>query len=167
MRKTHILLISGLLIASTMVGGCSLSKKTSESSTAEASGKTSAAIETTAAEEESKEVVVFDENGIKLTYTGYEEDIFPKLTFRLENNTKKSYMVHSEDVSINDSMISTSILETVAGGKKANVDMTMLKSDLEKNNITKIEKVEFKLKITNSDDFMDSFESGTITITNP
>ena len=76
-------------------------------------------------------------------------------------------MVHSEDVSINDSMISTSILETVAGGKKSNVEMVMLDSDLKKNGIEKIEKVEFKLSVTNSDDFKDSFESGVITITNP
>lgn len=166
MKKTHILLICGLLIASTMVGGCSSSKKSSESSTAETSAKTSVAIETTAPAEE-KEMTVFDENGIKLIYTGYTKDIFPKLTFRIENNTQNSYMVHSEDVSINDSMVSTSILETVAGGKKSNVEMIMLDSDLEKNGIEKIEKVEFKLSVTNSDDFNDSFESGVITITNP
>ena len=110
---------------------------------------------------------VFDENGIKLVYTGYTKEIFPTLTFRIENSTQNSYMVHSEDVSINDSMISTSILETVAGGKKSNVEMVMLDSDLKKNGIEKIEKVEFKLSITNSDDFKDSFESGVITITNP
>lgn len=166
MKKTHILLICGLLVASTMVGGCSSSKKTSESSTADVSSKTSVTVETTAPAEE-KETTVFDENGIKLVYTGYTKEIFPTLTFRIENSTPNSYMVHSEDVSINDSMISTSILETVAGGKKSNVEMVMLDSDLKKNGIEKIEKVEFKLSVTNSDDFKDSFESGVITITNP
>jgi hypothetical protein len=167
MKKTHILLIAGCLLVSSALCGCSSTGESKTSGNAsEASAKTSVSAETSATEEV-KETVVYDEKGIKLTYTGFKEDIFPQLTFRLENSTDKSYMVSSEDVSINDSMITTSILETIAGGKKANVNMTMLKSDLEENGIEKIEKVEFKLKITNSDDFQDSFESGVITITNP
>ena len=76
-------------------------------------------------------------------------------------------MVSSEDVSINDCMISTAIIETVAPGKKSAVKMTMFKSDLKDNGIEKLEKVEFKLHCTNSDDFLDSFESDVITINNP
>ena len=45
--------------------------------------------------------------------------------------------------------------------------MTMFKSDLKDNGIEKLEKVEFKLHCTNSDDFLDSFESDVITINNP
>lgn len=166
MKMKSALIICGLLAASMAISGCSSSQKAKESAASESSVKTSVSIETTA-EPEKKETVVFDQNGIKLVYTGYEKDIFSKLTFRIENSTQKSYMVHSEDVSINDSMITTSILETVAGGKKSNVDMTLLDSELKKNGIEKIEKVEFKLSVTNSDDFKDSFESGVITITNP
>lgn len=166
MKKLTLCLLIGALAATAVLSGCSTSKSSSESSTAEASSKTSVTVETTAPAEE-KETTVFDENGIKLVYTGYTNEIFPTLTFRIENSTQNSYMVNSEDVSINDSMISTSILETVAGGKKSNVEMVMLDSDLKKNGIEKIEKVEFKLSVTNSDDFKDSFESGVITITNP
>lgn len=117
--------------------------------------------------ETDKNIVVYDNNGIKLTYKGFKNDIMPELTFFLENSSDKTYMVSSDDVSINDYMISTTILEEVAPGKKVNTSMVMFSSALEDNNITKIEKVEFKLHCTNSDDYTDSFDSDVITITDP
>ena len=114
-----------------------------------------------------KNIVVYDNNGIKLTYKGYKEEVLPELTFLLENDSDKTYSIRAEDVSINDYMISTTILESIAPGKKVNTSMAMFKSDLEKNGITKIEKVEFKLHGTNSDDYTDKFESDVITITDP
>lgn len=179
MKKLSLIVLAAVLSAAALTG-CSAGKSSgaSESSAAgsAASAVESKAEETTKAAETkaeettkatSKEVVVYDNNGIKLTYLGYEKDIFPELKFKLENTSDKSYSVSTEDVSINDSMISTGIFESIASGKKSMVDMTMLESDLEDNGIDKIEKVEFKLRCTNSNDFMDSFESNVITITDP
>lgn len=173
MKKLTSIILICLLASSVTLTGClsTKTKNTSDSSASSGSAEvtTVAATDaaTTAAEAENKEVVLYDENGIKLTYTGYKEDIFPTLNYQLENNSDKSYMVRSEDVSINDCMISTSILETIAPGKKSAVKMTMFESDLEDNGIEKIEKVEFKLHCTNSDDYLDSFDSDVITINNP
>ena len=179
MKKLTVLVLIALLATSAVMAGCSSTSKTSDTSASSAAGSTNGETkseETTKAAETkaeettkaaSKEVVVYDNNGIKLTYLGYEKDIFPELKFKLENTSDKSYSVSTEDVSINDSMISTGIFESIASGKKSMVDMTMLESDLEDNGIDKIEKVEFKLRCTNSNDFMDSFESDIITINNP
>lgn len=130
--------------------------------------KQTSAVKTTEAAAESKELVVFNENGIKLIYTGYDDSLFiPAFTFVLENNSNKSFHVSSEDESINDSMISTGIWESVAPGKKTVCEMSVYKSDLEKNGIENIEKLEFKLHYFNKDDIMESYDSGVITITNP
>jgi len=165
-------LFSIILIAVLAVGvtACSSRAPKEENANSQVSAQSaveSSAAETSKEEEKTVEQVLYDENGIKLTYLGYEEDIFPALKFRIENSSDKSYMVTTDDVSVNDSMISTSIIETVAPGKKSIAKMNMFSSDLEENGIEKIEKVEFKLHCTNSDDFMDSFDSKVLTITNP
>ena len=189
MKKLMSIILIGTLAASTLLVGCSIKRKSSN--TTQPSASNSAATEavteatkeasteakstenettnqdTSAAEDETGELVVFDDNGIKLTYTGYKEDIFPAFTFRIENSSDKSYMVSTKDVSLNDCMLTTSIIETVAPGKKSNVKMNMLKSDLEDNGITTREKLEFKLHCTNSEDFLDSFDSDVIVINNP
>lgn len=179
-KRLTLFMLTGLLAASTLFAGCSFIKShsdtkvnsTAETKTAQSAEAATTTVETTAvastaADNEGKNLVVYDNNGIKLTYTGYKKDIFPTLTYRLENSSDKSYMVTSEDVSVNDCMISTSIIETIAPGKKSAVKMTMFESDLKDNGIEKIEKVEFKLHCTNSNDWLDSFDSDIITITNP
>lgn len=171
MKKPQVLLVAGLLILSTSFAGCSASKSLSNASKDEASSSSTSvsvakkAEETTAAEE--KAIVVFEENGLKLTYTGFEDGIIPKFTFMLENNSDKSYSVMSEDESINDCMITMSLIESIAPGKKSAVNMSFFDSELEKNKIDKIEKLEFKLHYSNSDKITESYDSGVITITNP
>ena len=177
MKKLTSIILIGILAASVTLPGCSFLRKSSstpassgsnvETTSAQDKNEETTVEKTTAAEDENREEVVLDSNGIKLIYTGFKDSSLPSLTFRLENSSDKSYMVSSEDVSINDCMISTAIIETVAPGKKSAVKMTMFKSDLKDNGIEKLEKVEFKLHCTNSDDFLDSFESDVITINNP
>lgn len=116
--------------------------------------------------DENKNIVVFNNNGIKLTYKGFRNDTMPEFVFLLENDSDKTYMVSTENVSVNDYMISTTLLEKIAPGKKSNTTMTMFSSDLKDNNITKIEKLEFKLRCTNDDDYTDKIESD-IVIDNP
>ena len=171
MKKLTLCLLIGALAATAVLSGCSTSKSSSAASNGDTSSKaTSVSVaekteEVTEAEE--KAIVVFEENGLKLTYTGFEDDIIPKFTFLLENTSDKTYSVMSEDESINDCMITMSLIESIAPGKKSAVNMSFFDSELEKNKIDKIEKLEFKLHYSNSDKIMESYDSGVITITNP
>lgn len=87
MKKLTLCLLIGALAATAVLSGCSTSKSSSAASNGDTSSKaTSVSVaekteEVTEAEE--KAIVVFEENGLKLTYTGFEDDIIPKFTFML------------------------------------------------------------------------------------
>ena len=122
----------------------------------------------TAKSEEDENLVVYDEKGLKVIYTGCDKGtLSTKFNFLLLNSSNSSYAVMSKDESINDSMVSIFFYEKIAPGKKSVASMTVYGSDLKENNIDDIEKLEFKIHCYDSDDFMESFDSGVITINNP
>lgn len=180
MKKLSLIVLAAVLSAAALTG-CSAGKS-SGASESSAAGSAASAVEskaeTTAAPTEEpteaettsakKEEVVYNENGLKVTYLGYDEsNLFPQFNYLLENNSNKSYSIMSEDESINDRMITMGLFETIAPGKKSTVSMTVMQSDLEKNGIDKIQKVEFKLHYSNADDFMETYDSDVIVINNP
>ena len=166
MKTAKTLLILGLVAATVAFSGCSTKSKTAD---AEKSEKPAPSVVSTVEQTTQQELnlLVFDGNGIKLTYTGYEGGAIPKFNFLIENNSDKTYNVMSEDESINDCMITMGLIEKVAPGKKSAVSMSFFKSELEKNKIENIEKLEFKMHFSNADDFMETFDSDVITINNP
>jgi hypothetical protein len=110
-------------------------------------------------------VVVYEQNDIKITYTGIEEKQKRyEFKFLIENDTDMNICVQERDLSVNSFMTSGGISAHVAPHKKANDSITVYKVDLEKNNISSIENVEFCLRIYDWDNLSSHLDSDTITI---
>ena len=103
-----------------------------------------------------EEKIIYNNNNIKIYYVSYGEKYLPTFTYRIENNSEYDIFVSSDNESVNDCMITTILLQEVAAGKKATTDMVFYDSDLTDNNITKIEKLEFVLKISQANYYGDS-----------
>ena len=109
------------------------------------------------------EQVLLDQNGIKITFTGIEEERSRvNIKLKIENNTETPITVQQRDMSINDIMISGVFSPTVAAGKTANDEITIYSSDLEENSITQIENVELKFLVFNDDTLDTILESQVI-----
>ncbi len=164
MKKISLAIIAAVLVASALAG-CSIDIDNSSAASSSSSEVKNSITESSIAEttkEVSKEQVLYEKDGIKLTFLEYEEGYLPSLKFRIENSSDISYFITTDDVSINDSMISTGIFETVAPGKKTVANMTMFESDLKDNGIEKIEKVEFKLKYHEEGNYIDESREADI-----
>lgn len=174
-----------LVVFIIIVGSCASNKddkddKTSKSAeivtqnkendtTKEASINKDKADKTTTESTEAPEAsqVLYDQNGITITYKGIEETYMGvDVKVLIENNTDKNYCVQSRDFSINGYMVDTIFSADVASGKKINDSISVFKSALEKNDIDydSISSIEFYLHIFNWDEFDSSFDSDIISI---
>ena len=90
------------------------------------------------------EQVLVDQDGIKITATGYETDSIwgEGISLLIENNTDKDYTVGCDALIVNDYMISDLFAETVAAGKKSNSNMYLSSSQLKAAGIENVGKVE-------------------------
>lgn len=94
------------------------------------------------------EQVLLDQNGIKITFTGIEEERSRvNIKLKIENNTEASIMVQQRDMSVNGIMMDGIFSPTIAAGKLANDEITIYSSDLEENGIDQIENVELKFYV--------------------
>lgn len=81
-----------------------------------------------------------------------------ELEFLTENTGNKNYTVSSHAVIINDYMMDTSFLCSVAAGKKATEEISVFSSDLEEAGITEIEKFEISFYVYDSDTYKTVYE---------
>jgi len=82
----------------------------------------------------------------------------------IENNTDKNIVVQTNDLSVNGFMITSYFSRTVYAGKMAMDEIMLSSTSLEENNITTINKIEFKFRISSSETFLTLFDSDTIAI---
>lgn len=109
------------------------------------------------------EQVLLDQNGIKITFTGIEEERSRvNIKLKIENNTEAPIMVQQRDMSVNGIMMDGIFSPTIAAGKLANDEITIYSSDLEENSITQIENVELKFLVFNDDTLDTILESQVI-----
>ena len=101
-------------------------------------------------------VTVFDKGGIKLTITGYEVDEFwgDQITYTVENNSDKDITISGDTTIINGFVVTDSILETVAAGKKANGEFSINKE----NFVSAAGIIEMYLNIYDDNTYEDIFE---------
>ena len=93
-------------------------------------------------------MVVCEKGGIKITYTGIQDDGHSiDFKFLIENNTGRGITVQARDESINGYMISGIMSDDVQPGKKANGELTFYNSTLEENGISNMEELEFSFHI--------------------
>ncbi|MGN0317845.1 MAG: hypothetical protein ACI4E1_07945 [Lachnospira sp.] len=98
---------------------------------------------------------LYNEGGIRIVGKKVDENSFwgKAILLYIENNTDKNIDISVQDVSVNGYMVTSIMSADVYAGKKAFDDISLLSSDLEQNNITSIENVEFKFHIYNSDTY--------------
>lgn len=177
MKKLIIFALAGIFVIAS--AGC-FPMKTSDSqaqiSTVAAETTNKAEIATSKAEsktetetqpETQKEAnqLLYDDNGIVITYMGMGSGWMGKqLKLKVENKTNKNYTIQARNASINGCMVNPVFSCNVNAGKTANDDIDFMSSDLEKNSITTIEEIEFSFHIFNSDTWSESFDSNAITI---
>lgn len=145
-NKKIIGLLTGTLVIGSMMVGCGSEDTTTNQ------GQVS--IETT--QEETQDVVeeiagqeVYNENDIRISYTGIEyDDIYGvAVKLKIENGSDKHIIVQPDNSSINGIMVDAIMSQDVLAGKVANGELKIFNSYLEDNNITKVENVETTLLI--------------------
>lgn len=112
-----------------------------------------------------EQVVLLDQNNLKITYTGLGEDFLgPQVNLLIENNSDQNYTVQTQGVSINGFMIEPLFSEDVAAGKKSNCSIGFLSDDFSKNGITEITNIELTFHVCDSETFQTIFDSSVINI---
>lgn len=171
--------------------GCSNSKNTqnntknnTQTESSEDAQKTAPQAETAAPQAETKapqtneqsatdkniDKVLWEEKGIKITYKGAEESLMGTgLKLLVENNSSTDFIVSLESIDVNgytlNSMIS--FYAEVSAGKKANDEINLYTSELEKNGISSfsdIKTIELKFEARNSKNYMETVTSPVISL---
>lgn len=108
---------------------------------------------------------LLNQNGIRIVGKYVDENSFwgAAILLYIENNSGKNVGINCDDMSINGFMISPLFSSTVYDGKKAIDDITIMSSDLEENGIDKIEDVELKFHVYDSDSYSTIFDSDPIS----
>lgn len=108
---------------------------------------------------------LYNENGIRIVGKTVDENSFwgKSILVYCENTSGRNVTIHVDDLSINGFMMKPYFSTTVYNGKKSLDDITLMKSDLEENNITEIKDVELKFRITDADSYNTIAESKPIT----
>lgn len=110
--------------------------------------------------------LLYDENDIKIYYTGLSENDYEvRLNLCIENNTNKNITIQTRDFTINDYTIDCIFSPEIPSGKKANDDISIWRSEFEKNNIDKMLSTEFYFHIFDSDTWDDIDDSQSIKMT--
>lgn len=116
--------------------------------------------------ENTLENIIYTSENIKVTYLGSDDNkIFgPELKLQIENLSEQNISLSIKNSSVNGNMIDTVFYADITPNKTANKSVTFLKSDLEDNNITKIDTFEFSFNVYNSDTLENIEDTDIITI---
>lgn len=112
------------------------------------------------------ESVIYDKDGIKMIIKGIDDSatLGPTIDVTIENDSKASIMVQTNNFSINGYMVMDILAETVAAGKKANAQITILSTSLNELGITLVKDIEFTLSIRNSESYAVIDESTLVKV---
>lgn len=113
-----------------------------------------------------EEQVLLEQDGIKITATGIEEDAIwgTGIGLLIENNTEKNVTVGCNALIVNDYMITDLFVSDVAAGKKANETMYMMSAELEAAGISNIGQVEVYFHIYDPESYETIFDADVVTI---
>lgn len=113
-----------------------------------------------------EEQVLLEQDGIKITATGMEEDAIwgTGIKLEIENNTEQNVTVGCNALIVNDYMITDLFASDIAAGKKANETMYMMSSELEAAGISNIGQVEVYFHVYDSDSYTTLFDADVVTI---
>jgi len=114
--------------------------------------------------------LILDENGIRIFFQGYSEDssmFGPSVLLLIENDSDRDWTVQVRDCSVNGFMVDPMISAEIAAGKKGKKTIGFMKSELEKNEIDKIETAEFRFHIFDDKNWENNFDTEMINIVIP
>lgn len=99
---------------------------------------------------------MYDKDGIKIVGKYVRDSLLGKsFVLYLENQSGKDVTISCDDMSVNGYMVTPFFSETVFNGKYTISDITVSDSDLEKNEISKIEEFELKFRIYDPQTYKD------------
>lgn len=139
-----------------------------EDGTSEENSSSTATIEREDPQEEfTEEILLYDQNGIKIMCTGYKKNDFTgfEVNLRIQNNSEQNITVQPRDTSVNGYMVDGAMSCDVISGKTANDSIYFYKTLLEQNDITTINNIEFYLDIFDKDNWSDIVKTPVITLT--
>ncbi len=113
-----------------------------------------------------EETVILDQDGIKVTVKNIDNSSLfgPAIVMMMENDSGKDLTFQARDVSVNGYMIQSLFSCEVVNGKKANDTFTIMKTELEKAQISTIADIEFSLHIFESGSWEDVLNSEPIKL---
>lgn len=161
LKKLGIVFVFATFSIMALGSGSSDSEKNSKEITANKDSQ-----ETTKPDVSISEQILLDQDGLKITATGIEDDsILGKgIKLLIENNSDKNLGVGCNALIVNDYMITDLFSTTVAAGKKANEIMYMSSSSLEAAGISNIGQIEIFFHIFNSDNYQTLYDPDGVTI---
>ncbi|MBP5361925.1 MAG: zinc ribbon domain-containing protein [Ruminococcus sp.] len=113
----------------------------------------------------SEPLLMYDDNDIKIYYLDLVDSGSDCLmNLYIENNSDKNITVQVDDFTVNGFVIDTIFSSDVPAKKKSYDDIVLMGSSLDKNNIFNIEDIEFYFQIINSDDWLDTIKSESVTM---
>ena len=89
----------------------------------------------------------------------------PEVKLLIENNSERSVTVQTRNTSVNGYMVETMLSTDVAPSKKANDELSIMRSDLEAAGITSIADIEFSFHIFDSESWNTIIDSDPVVIT--
>ena len=130
------------------------------------SGDNSSDKEAEANEISIEEQVLVDQDGVKITATGYEiDDIWgDSIKLLIENNTDQDITIGCNALIVNNYMISDLFATTVAAGKKSNEKLSLSTSGLKAAGIDAVGLVEVYFRVYDADTWKDIFETDCLSI---
>ncbi|MCR5094731.1 MAG: hypothetical protein K6B72_12250 [Lachnospiraceae bacterium] len=113
-----------------------------------------------------EETVILDQDGIRVTAKNIDNSSLfgPAIVMMMENDSGKDLTFQARDVSVNGYMIQSLFSCDVVNGKKANDSFTIMKTELEKAQISTIADIEFSLHIFESNSWEDVLNSEPIKL---
>lgn len=100
------------------------------------------------------ETVLYDENDIKVTATGYEDSwTGPDIKLLIENNSDHNVDITDELLSVNGYMMSGGFYAEVAAGKKSNETLSIWSSELKQAGIETVADIQFYLSIVDPESY--------------
>ena len=118
-------------------------------------------------ESQATDNLIIDNEYVTVIVTDYDPDNFwgYAVNLYLINKTDKNIMFSADDVSVNGFMVDPFYGEMVSAGKCAFSSMTWFEENLEENNISDIEEIEFTFRAYDYDNWSgDDFANETITL---
>lgn len=112
-----------------------------------------------------EETVLVDQDGIKITATGMDSNLFgPELNILIENNTDTNLTFQVRNSSVNGYMADTMMSQEVASGKKSNTEITFTANGLKECGIDTFANMEFSFHIFTTENWDTYLDTDIITV---